>query len=40
MVAPGTPADLVVLPGDVLADPALLWGPARIVVQDGAVVTA
>ncbi len=41
VVAPGTPADLVLLPGDVLADPALLWAATgRVVIQSGRVVTA
>ena len=35
VVEPGAVADLVVLPGDVLADPALLWGERRLVIQAG-----
>ena len=38
VVEPGAVADLVVLPGDVFAEPSLLWGEARTVVQGGAVV--
>jgi imidazolonepropionase-like amidohydrolase len=38
VVEPGAVADLVVLPGDVLEEPALLWGESRVVVQAGVVV--
>ena len=38
VVEPGAVADLVVLPGDVLADPSLLWGESRTVIQGGVVV--
>jgi imidazolonepropionase-like amidohydrolase len=38
VIEPGAVADLVVLPGDVLAEPALLWGESRVVVQGGVVV--
>jgi imidazolonepropionase-like amidohydrolase len=38
VVEAGAAADLVVLPGDVIADPALVWGGQRTVVQDGRVV--
>ena len=39
VVEPGAAADLVLLPGDVLADPSLLWGESRTVIQAGVVVT-
>lgn len=38
VVEPGAVADLVMLPGDVLADPAVLWGERRTVIQAGRVV--
>jgi imidazolonepropionase-like amidohydrolase len=38
VVEPGAVADLVILPGDVLANPAILWGPERTVIQAGRVV--
>jgi imidazolonepropionase-like amidohydrolase len=37
-IAPGAVGDLVILPGDVTADPSVLWGAARTVVQGGTVV--
>jgi imidazolonepropionase-like amidohydrolase len=39
VVEPGAAADLVMLPGDVLDDPALLWSEKRTVIQGGVVVT-
>lgn len=38
VVEPGAVADLVILPGDVLAEPGLLWGDRRTVIQAGRVV--
>jgi imidazolonepropionase-like amidohydrolase len=38
VVEPDAVADLVLLPGDVLADPSLLWGASRTVIQGGQVV--
>ena len=37
-IAPGARADIVILPGDPLVDPALLWGDERIVIHQGRVV--
>jgi imidazolonepropionase-like amidohydrolase len=37
-IAPGARADIVIFPGDPLADPALLWGDERVVVHRGRVV--
>lgn len=37
-IEPGAVADLVLLPGDVLDDPTLLWGDTRTVIQAGVVV--
>lgn len=34
----GAVADLVILPGNVLEDPSLLWGESRTVIQAGTVV--
>lgn len=38
VVEAGAVADLVVLPGNVLEDPSLLWGESRTVIQAGTVV--
>jgi imidazolonepropionase-like amidohydrolase len=38
VVEAGAVADLVILPGNVLEDPALLWGESRTVIQAGAVL--
>jgi imidazolonepropionase-like amidohydrolase len=38
VIEPGAAGDLVLLPGDVLDRPDLLWGEARTVVQAGRVV--
>lgn len=38
VIEPGATADLVILPGNVLEDPSLLWGHFRTVVKSGAVV--
>lgn len=38
VVEHGAAADLVILPGDVLEEPSLLWGETRIVIQAGIVV--
>jgi imidazolonepropionase-like amidohydrolase len=40
IVESGAVADLVILPGNVLEDPALLWGESRTVIQSGVVVQA
>jgi imidazolonepropionase-like amidohydrolase len=37
VIEPGSAGDIVVLPGDVLDDPGLLWGPRRTVVHGGVV---
>ncbi|HEX6234785.1 MAG TPA: amidohydrolase family protein [Jiangellaceae bacterium] len=40
IVDKGAAADLVILPGNVLEDPSLLWGESRTVIQAGTVVQA
>jgi imidazolonepropionase-like amidohydrolase len=39
VIEPGAVADLVILPGDVIAEPGLLWGERRMVIQAGHVVS-
>jgi hypothetical protein len=38
-VAPGAVADLLILDGDPLASPSVLWAGERTVVQNGVVVS-
>jgi imidazolonepropionase-like amidohydrolase len=40
VIEPGAIADLVILPGNVLDDPSLLWGESRTVIQGGSVIEA
>ena len=39
VIEPGAVADLVILPGDVITEPGLLWGERRTVIQAGRVVS-
>jgi len=38
VIEPGAVADLVLFPGDVMAEPSLLWGKDRTVIQAGVVL--